>query len=44
MTDLPVLPLTSINQVTVTNARLKDHTITADGVIDSLASAYLERK
>jgi peptide/nickel transport system substrate-binding protein len=44
MGDLPVLPLTSINQITVTNARLKDHTLTADGVFDSLASAWLSPK
>lgn len=41
MRDLPILPLTSINQITVTRSRLKDHTLTADGVFDGLANAWL---
>jgi peptide/nickel transport system substrate-binding protein len=38
--DLPQIPLVAIDQITVTNSRLRDHTTVAEGVKASLADAY----
>ncbi len=41
MTDLPQIPLVDVAQVTITNTRLRDHTVTSDGIKANLAHAYL---
>lgn len=44
MTDLPVIPLMETRFATVSSSRLKNHTISADGVIGgNFADAYFEK-
>jgi peptide/nickel transport system substrate-binding protein len=44
MTDLPIIPITAIRQVTLTNKRVRDHSVTADGVFSNFASVWLAPK
>jgi len=39
--DLPAVDLVDINYLTVFNKRVKDHTVTADGVKSTMAGTYL---
>lgn len=41
--DLPVLNLVSFESLTVFNKRVKDHTVTADGMSANFADVYLEQ-
>lgn len=41
MTDLPYLPLTHLDMITIYNQRVRNHTITADGVHANFAEVYL---
>lgn len=41
MLDLPQIPLVDVAQVTITNKRLRDHTVTSDGIKANFAHAYL---
>ena len=44
MTDLPVIPLMETRFITISSARLKNHTVTADGIIGgNFADAYFEK-
>ncbi len=44
MTDLPIIPLMETRFTTVANSKLKNHTISADGVIGgNFADAYFEK-
>ena len=44
MTDLPVIPLMETRFATISSSRLKNHTISADGVIGgNFADAYFEK-
>lgn len=40
--DLPAVDLVAIKYVTIYNKRVKDHTVTADGVKSTMASTYIE--
>src|SRR6185437_8852539 len=42
MTDLPSLPIIACNRLTVSNKRVRDHTVGADGAIGSMAEAWLQ--
>ncbi|MGE0733852.1 MAG: ABC transporter substrate-binding protein [Alphaproteobacteria bacterium] len=42
MTDLPYLPLTHLDMVTIYNKRVRNHTITADGVHANFADVYIQ--
>jgi peptide/nickel transport system substrate-binding protein len=41
MTDLPYLPLTHLDLVTVYNKRVRNHTLTADGIHANFADVYI---
>lgn len=40
--DLPIINLIAIDQITVYNKKIKNHTITADGVASNFADVYIE--
>jgi peptide/nickel transport system substrate-binding protein len=40
--DLPAVDLVAINYLTIFNKRVKDHTVTADGVKSSMGGTYLD--
>jgi len=42
MTELPSLPIIACNRLTVSNKRVRDHTVGADGAIGSMAEAWLQ--
>jgi peptide/nickel transport system substrate-binding protein len=44
MTDLPVIPLMETRFTTISSAQLKNHTVTADGVIGgNFADVYFAK-
>lgn len=44
MTDLPIIPLMETRFITIASAKLKNHTLTADGIIGgNFADAWLEK-
>lgn len=42
MTDLPVLPVTSISMATVASKKVKDHTVDAVGALGNLAHTWID--
>ncbi len=44
MAELPRIPLTDVTFVTIANSKLKNFTVTAQGVFDSMATAYLSKE
>jgi len=42
MTDLPVLPVTSISMATVASNKVKDHTVDAVGALGNLAHTWID--